>query len=255
MPCWPSSSSMMSSVRCARTSADVNATSKRKPCAFSLRPAARASAMPCSLKSMSRHPVNRFLRFHSLWPWRTSTRRRSGMGSSTAGVSEILQAEHVGHGVQTRRLAAGPQRGLDRAAGIDAAVLGTVYELDALAGRGKDHAVIADHAAAAQRGKTDIALASRAGDAVAPRNLALGEIHSPALRGRGAEQERGPGRRIDLLVVMHFENLDVEFVIETRSDPAHQRGHEIHAHTHVGRAHDHRLASEVVDLFLVRGGK
>jgi len=39
--------------------------------------AARASAMPASVRSTSFQPVNRFLRFHSLWPWRTSTRRRS----------------------------------------------------------------------------------------------------------------------------------------------------------------------------------
>ena len=39
------------------------------------RRAAFASAWPCSVRSTSRQPVNRFFRFHSLCPWRTSTQR------------------------------------------------------------------------------------------------------------------------------------------------------------------------------------
>ena len=30
--------------------------------------------VPCSVRPTSRQPVNRFFRFHSLWPWRTRTR-------------------------------------------------------------------------------------------------------------------------------------------------------------------------------------
>ena len=40
-------------------------------------PASLASLWPSSVRSTSRQPVNRFFRFHSLWPWRTSTRSRS----------------------------------------------------------------------------------------------------------------------------------------------------------------------------------
>jgi hypothetical protein len=38
-------------------SAEVKLTSKRMPCALSLRPAARASLMPFSVRSTSRQPV------------------------------------------------------------------------------------------------------------------------------------------------------------------------------------------------------
>ena len=44
--------------------------------AFRRRPALRASSIPRSVSPGSFQPVNRFLRFHSLWPWRARTRRR-----------------------------------------------------------------------------------------------------------------------------------------------------------------------------------
>src|SRR5712691_10354004 len=58
-------------------STDVKATSNLRPWALSFRPAVRASAIPPSERSTSRQPVNRFFLFHSLSPWRTSTRRWS----------------------------------------------------------------------------------------------------------------------------------------------------------------------------------
>src|SRR5262249_44892127 len=160
---------MMSRVRCARLSTDVKATSKRRPCALSWRPARTASATPSSVRSTSRQPVNRFFRFHSLWPWRTSTRRRSLiLLFPFSWVLEIGKSEHVGHGVEAGRLAARPQRRLDRTAGEQHAVFGLVGEFEPLGGSGKDDAVIAHHRAAAQRRKTDVAALARASDAVAP---------------------------------------------------------------------------------------
>src|SRR5947207_6256597 len=192
---WPISSTMRSSVRAARLSADVNATSNVMPCALSLRPAVRASATPCGERSTSRQPVNRFLRFHSLWPWRTSTRRRSVI-FCLVGKSGRAQAEHVVHGIRPRWLAARPQRRLDAAAGEDHAVFRPVDELDALGGTGEDHAVLARHGAAAHRDKTDIARLARPGVAVAPAIRARGKLDVAARRGGLAEQQGGAGLRV-----------------------------------------------------------
>src|SRR5262245_25664776 len=63
-------------------------------------PAFLASLMPCSESPMSYQPVNRFLRFHSLWPWRTRTSVpdiRSSWGSGD--VEEDGSVTHKGrHG-------------------------------------------------------------------------------------------------------------------------------------------------------------
>src|SRR5580700_10790430 len=69
---------------------------------------------------------------------------------------EILEAQHIRHRIDARRLAAPPERGLQRPAGEDLPVLRLVDELDALGGARKDHAVVAHHGAAAQTGKADI---------------------------------------------------------------------------------------------------
>ena len=62
--------------------------------------------------------------------------------------------------------------------------------------------------------KADVALLARAGLAVAAARRMLREIDAAALRRRAAKHQRGAGRRVDLLVVMHLENLDVEAVVE-----------------------------------------
>ena len=76
---------------------------------------------------------------------------------------------------------------------------------------GEDHAVLADHGAAAQARQSRCRPALRA--PVWPSRLAhrmLVELDAAAFRRRAAEQQRGAGRRIDLLVVMHLEDFDVE---------------------------------------------
>ena len=47
--------------------------SKRSPTAFIAFPAAAASASPSAVNGTSCQPVNRFSRFHELWPWRSVT--------------------------------------------------------------------------------------------------------------------------------------------------------------------------------------
>src|SRR5687767_677785 len=66
-------SSTIQSVRMARLSTEVYATSKTKPSCFSSCAARAASSRPRSERSTSVHPVNRFSLFQVLSPWRSRT--------------------------------------------------------------------------------------------------------------------------------------------------------------------------------------
>src|SRR6202142_1254860 len=156
-------------------SAEVKATSNLMPWPLSLRPASRASATPLSVRSTSRQPVNRFFRFQSLWPCRTSTRRRSVI-ALLSHTLEIFQPQHIHHRIEPGLLCARPQRGMQRAAREDHAVLGLVHQFDALGRTGEDHAVLAHHTAAAQRGKADVAGLAYTGVAVAAGDPVLVEL-------------------------------------------------------------------------------
>ena len=82
---------------------------------------------------------------------------------------------------------------------------------------------------------------------------ALVEIDAAAFRRRAAEQQRGAGRRIDLLVVMHFDDLDIEFVVERLRHALDQGRQQIDAEAHIAGLHDHRLFGGLPDLgFVVR---
>ncbi len=75
-----------------------------------------------------------------------------------------------------------------------------------------------------------------------------------APRRRGlAEQQRGAGRRIDLLVVMHLDDLDVELVAERRSDLLRQHREQIDAEAHVAGLHDRGLFRGFGDLRVILG--
>ena len=84
-------------------------------------------------------------------------------------------------------------------------------KLDPLAGTGEDHPVLADHVAAAERSKADIALAPRTDIAVAGAYAVLGKRHLASLGGGGTEHQRRARRRVTLVTVVHLEDLDVEF--------------------------------------------
>src|SRR5581483_11847463 len=83
-------------------------------------------------------------------------------------------------------------------------------ELDALARAGEDDRVLADDVAAAQRREADRARRPLAGDAFARVDRVIGEAHAGARGGRLAELERRARRRVDLVAVMHLDDLDVE---------------------------------------------
>ena len=86
----------------------------------------------------------------------------------------------------------------------------------------------------------------RAGVAVAHAHRMLVEIDAAPCRRRLAEQQRGAGGRVDLLVVMHLEDLDVEILVERRRDPLGQCRQQIDAEAHVAGLDDHGLAGRVL---------
>ena len=78
----------------------------------------------------------------------------------------------------------------------------------------------------------------------------------PRPRGRRvAEQQRGAGRRVDLLVVMHLDDFDVEFIAEGGGDALDQRGEQIDAEAHIAGFDDPRPFGRRRDDFFRLGGE
>ena len=87
--------------------------------------------------------------------------------------------------------------------------------------------------------------------AVADPHRMLGEVDAAPL-GRGfAEEQRGAGRRVDLVAVVHLEDLDVEIVVERLRRLADEHGEEIDAEAHVARLDHRRVTGRGDDLRLV----
>ena len=141
--------------------------------------------------------------------------------------------------------------------GEDRAVFGGMAQRDALAGAGKDHRMLAHHRAAAQGGKTDIAVLARAGMAVAAFHPMLVQRDLAAACRGLAQQQRGARGRIHLVAMVHFQHFDV-VVRQRPSRTFHQRTQQIDAQAHVARLHDHGMAGGGLDarltLFVKAGG-
>jgi hypothetical protein len=73
---------------------------------------------------------------------------------------------------------------------------------------------------------------------VADTHGPVGQRDLSACRSRFPEQESGAGRRVYLLAVMHFEDLDIPFLAEGRSDLADHAREDIDAERHVARLND-----------------
>ena len=114
-------------------------------------------------------------------------------------------------------------------------------------------AVLADHRAAAQRREADVAALARAGMAVADPDRMVGEVDAAAFRRRLAEQQRRARRRVDLVAVVHLEDLDVEIGVERLRRLAHQGGEQIDAEAHIAGLDDDRMARGGLELLLVVG--
>ena len=99
-----------------------------------------------------------------------------------------------------------------------------VRDLDALALAGEHDDVLADDVAAAQRREADRARLALAGRALARVDAARSPRSMPAPVGGGlAQHQRGPRRRVDLVPVVHLDDLDVVAVARARA-PRVRRG-------------------------------
>jgi hypothetical protein len=82
-------------------------------------------------------------------------------------------------------------------------------ELDPLSCGGEDHIVLAGDIAAAQHGEVDIPRSARAGVPVPDPVRDAGQAGAAASRRRIAQRQSRAGWGVDLLVVMHLDDLDV----------------------------------------------
>ena len=110
--------------------------------------------------------------------------------------------------------------------------------------------MVADHRAAAQRGEADRCRRCRA--PVWPsrtRTLFSRKPDAAAARGGLAEQQRGAGGRIDLVAVVHLEDLDVEILgLERLRRLLDQDGEQVDAEAHIAGFDDGRMAGGGGDL-------
>ena len=101
--------------------------------------------------------------------------------------------------------------------------------------------MIADHVATAQAREADIATLALTGDTVARPLGDIVEIDAAPLGGGPAHADGGAGRCIDLVLVMHLEDLDIEIVVQGGRDLLGQRKQQVHGQAHIRRVHDDRL--------------
>jgi hypothetical protein len=116
-----------------------------------------------------------------------------------------------------------------------------VGDFQTFADAGEHHRMVTDDIAAAQGGETDGARITLAGDALAAINGAGIQVTPQCVGDDFAHPQRGAGRRIDLVPVMRFDNLDIELVIQHARRHVQQLQRQIDADTHVGREHDGNL--------------
>ena len=181
-------------------------------------------------------------------------RKRAMLAVESAAAGSVRKAQHVGHGVKARLLALAPKRRRHGAAREDRAVLGDVGEHDTFARTRQDHFVFADHRAAAQAGETDGAGRPRPGVSVAAADRVIGERDAAPVRCGFAQQQGRARRRIDLLAVMHFDDLDIEIGQGFRR-ALHQGGEQRHAQAHVAGFDDHRMRARGRGFWLRRPAK
>ena len=74
------------------------------------------------------------------------------------------------------------------------------------------------------------------------------KLDAAPLRRRLAEKERRAGGCIDLVAVVHLDDLDVELGTERRRRLLHEAGEQIDAKAHVAGLHDDRMARGRADL-------
>src|SRR5271169_2277642 len=127
--------------------------------------------------------------------------------SRTVCTSCLTQAEHVLHIEQAVRLAREKAHCAQRALRIRQTAPRLVRDFDALADAGKQHRMVADDVAAANRGKADGGRIAFARYAFAGIHRAIVELAAERLGDYLAHRERRARRRIDLVTVMRLDDL------------------------------------------------
>ena len=115
-------------------------------------------------------------------------------------------------------------------------------ERDDLARPGEQRLMVADHVAAAQRREADRAFRPRPGEPVARPHRRVGEVDPPSRRRRLAQHQRGARGRVDLVAVVHLDDLDVVIQPQRRGDLPGQDRQQVEPEAHVARPHDRRVA-------------
>ncbi len=75
------------------------------------------------------------------------------------------------------------------------------------------------------------------------------------LGGGGGEHQRGAGWRVDLVAVVHLDDLDVEVLVQRLGDAAGERHQQVHAEAHVAGLDDGSVAGRRGNLRLVGCGQ
>ena len=115
--------------------------------------------------------------------------------------------------------------------------------------------VLADDAAPAERLKADVPAATRTCVAVAGAHTCTVERDLAPIGGRLAQHQSGTGGSIDLVAVMHLDDLDVEVGIKCFGNPPGDRHQQINAQAHVARLDDGGMAGRCGNGRLVLGAK
>ena len=98
----------------------------------------------------------------------------------------------------------------------------------------KPYLVLADHITPARHRKSDAARLTRPSGHTSQLHR-LGQADATTLRSGPAQYQRRSGRRIDLVLVVRLEDLDVIAVGQCRSGTTHQRQQHVERQTGVGR--------------------
>ena len=112
---------------------------------------------------------------------------------------------------------------------------------DSLPCGSKHHVMLTDNVTATDRRKTDIAALTCTGDTIAPAIRDIGQCNTAPFGGCLAEHQRRTRRRVDFLIVMRLDHLDIKICVQCGRDPFGQLGQQVDAQAHVTSAHDNCL--------------
>ena len=182
--------------------------------------------------------------------------KRESRGTKPCRPSRFIEGRIIGPKRRPCRTGPGfPLQELDgaqRALGVGRAALRAHRDLDALAGAGEHHRVLADDVAAADRMEADLRRLPLAGNAFAAEDEIL-FVQSPG--DDLAQLQRRAGRRVDLVAVVRLDDLDVVAVAEDAGRDLGQLVGRVDADGEVRRHHDRDALRRLGDAALVLFGE